>query len=192
MFEAALAAIDAANSEDPESVLVDGLARPKELVHSEHVTRWVLALDPEASEAQLLAARAHHLRRWVSPRSDFPEGRAGYLRWRAAHKARQATEVTGLLSEVGYDAETIERVAAIVAKRGLGQDPAVQTHEDALCLTFLEMQVEQLTDQLGEDHLVAVLRRTMQKMSPAGLAAAGELSLSPRAARLLQAAAGPG
>lgn len=191
-LDAALAAIDAVNATDPETVEVDGVARPKELVHAEHMTRWVQTLDPEATDAQLLAARAHHLRRWVLPRSEYADGRAGYLRWRAAQRTRQAHEVGQLLASVGYDPDTADRVAALVAKQGLGRDPQVQVHEDALCLTFLELQLDELADRLGDDHVVQVLRRTATKMSPAGIEAASALPLSDRGRRLLLAAVAPG
>lgn len=189
-FAAAVAAIDAANAEDPVRIDVDGTARPKELVHAEVVERWVRTLDPDADEAQLLAARAHHLRRWVVPRQDYPEGRAGYLRWRADHKKRQATEVADLLTGCGYDPATIERVSNIVAKRGLGSDRQVQTHEDALCLAFLELQLDPVATQLGHDHAIGVLRKTARKMSPAGLAAAAAVPLSAAGAALLAEALG--
>jgi hypothetical protein len=191
-LEAALAAIDARNAEDPNVLVVDGVARPKELAHAALVTEWVRRLDPDATDAQLLAARAHHLRRWTSPRSAYPDGRAGYLRWRTEAKKRHAAEVADLLAGVGYDAETIDRVAAIITKRGLGRDPAVQVHEDALCLVFLQTQLDELIDQLGDDHTVEVLAKTAKKMSSAGLAAGGGLELSADGHRLLAAAlAGP-
>jgi hypothetical protein len=192
-FEAAAAAIDAANAADPFTVVVDGVARPKELVHADAVERWVRALDPEADDLQLLAARAHHLRRWVVPRAEYPQGRAGYLRWRTDHKRRQAGEVAELLMSCGYSDAECARVADLVAKRGLGRDPQVQTHEDALCLAFLELQFDPVADQLGDDHTVSVLRKTITKMSPAALEAAGTLALSARASALLDAAlaAGP-
>ena len=53
------------------------------------VGRLTQLADPAATEAQVLAARAHHLRRWVVPRTSYPEGRAGYLRWRTDQKRRQ-------------------------------------------------------------------------------------------------------
>lgn len=191
-YRAAVAAIDAANADDPITIVVDGQERPKELVHAEVVERWVRTLDPQADELQLLAARAHHLRRWVVPRTDYPEGRAGYLRWRTDHKKRQAAEVAELLASCGYDEPERERVASIVAKRGLGTDPQVQTHEDALCLAFLELQFDPVAEQLGDERTIDVLRKTMRKMSPAALAAAGTLPLSSHAAGLLAAAAEPG
>lgn len=190
-FAAAVAAIDAANAEDPNVVVVDGTEQPKELVHAEVVERWVRALDPDADELQLLAARAHHLRRWVVPRSDYPQGRAGYLRWRTDHKRRQAAEVAELLGACGYRPDECERVADLVAKRGLGTDSQVQTHEDALCLAFLELQFDPVARQLGDERTVAVLRKTIAKMSPAALAAAATLPLSPHAADLLAAAVAP-
>jgi hypothetical protein len=189
-LEAALALIDAVNAEDPNQVVVRGQVRPEELGHAELVTAWVQRLDPAATEAQLLAARASHLRRWASPRSDFPEGRAGYLRWRTAAKKRHAEEVAALLAQAGYgaepgDDELVARVQAIIRKEGLGSDPAVQVHEDALCLVFLETQLDEVGDQLGDDKTVDVLARTIRKMGPAGLEAAATLPLSATGAALL-------
>jgi hypothetical protein len=189
-FEAAVAAIDAANAADPVRLVVDGVERPKELVHADRVERWVRFLDPDADEIQILAARAHHLRRWVVPRTDYPEGRAGYLRWRTEQKKRQANEVGDILLASGYDADEIVRVGSIVTKRHLATDPVVQTHEDALCLAFLELQFDQLADHLGDEHMVDVVRKTLAKMSPAGIAAAGTIPMSERGAAILGAASG--
>lgn len=188
-FDAAVAAIDEANAADPVRLVVDGADRPKELVHADLVEHWVRTLDPDASDLQVLAARAHHLRRWVVPRSDYPEGRSGYLRWRTDHKKRQAAEVAEILRSAGYDEADVDRVADIVAKKHLATDPVVQTHEDALCLAFLQLQFDELTDQLGDDHMVEVVRKTLAKMSPAGIAAAGSLTLSDRGAAIVAAAA---
>jgi hypothetical protein len=170
-FDAAIAAIDAANADDPNTLVIDGVERPKEQAHAELMTEWVRRLDPSASEAQLLAARAHHLRRWSTPRSSYPEGRAGYLRWRTALKKQHATEVGGLLELVGYDRAVIDEVQRIIRKQGLGHadGAAVQVHEDALCLVFLQTQLASTTDQLGDEHMLDVIRKTAAKMSPAGL-----------------------
>jgi hypothetical protein len=158
-FERAVAAIDAANADDPFTVLVDGVERPKELAHAALMVEWVRTLDPDADEAQFLAARAHHLRRWAYPRDAEPEGRAGYLRWRTESRRRHSALVGEILNEVGYDVDTVERVQALVSKRGLGKGdlpdvdgrPApVQVHEDALCLVFLQTQFVALAEKLGE------------------------------------------
>ena len=184
----AIVAIDTANSDDPFTLVVDGVERPKEMVHAELMTEWVLRLDPGATEAQLIAARAHHLRRWALPRQDYPEGRSGYLRWRTTLKKQHAEEVGAILAQVGYDPGTIERVQQIVRKEGLGRDPQVQVHEDALCLVFLQTQLDNVAGQLGDDKAVDVLRKTARKMSQNGLAAASELPLTDTGRRLVEAA----
>lgn len=185
-FTEAIARIDAANAGDPNTIAVDGVERPKEQAHAEMVSGWVRKLDPEATEAQLLAARAHHLRRWTVPRSDYPDGRSGYLRWRAARKTQHADEVAEILADVGYGEVEIERVGEIIRKVGLASDPQVQTHEDALCLVFLQTQVDETLAKLGDDeHRIEVLRKTAKKMSPEALEIAGGLDYSPRSADLL-------
>ena len=185
---AALAAIDAANSGDPNVIAVDGVGRPKELAHSELMTSWVQTLDPQCSEEQVLAARAHHLRRWTIPRDSYPDGRSGYLKWRTALKRQHADEVGAIMREAGYDDESVARVQAIVRKQGLGQDHAVQVHEDALCLVFLETQLDELARKMGDDKTVDILQKTAKKMSPAGLDAARGLRFSPSATALLDRA----
>lgn len=184
-LDRAIAAIDAANAEDPHRLEYRGVSRPKELLHAELMTRWVRELDPDADEAQLLAARAHHFRRWTSPRSDHPEGRAGYLRWRTRAKQRHAEEVGTLLASHGYDDATIDRVGSIIRKEGLRTDPDVQTHEDALCLVFLDTQLDDLADQLGDDEVIQVLVKTLPKMSARGVEAVGRIELTERGASLV-------
>ena len=190
-FDEAVRRIDAANADDPNTIEVDGELRPKEQAHAEMATGWVRKLTPEASELQLLAARAHHLRRWSIPRSDYPEGRSGYLRWRTALKKQHAEEVGEILADVGYDAEEIDRVGSIIRKQGLGSDPEVQTHEDALCLVFLQTQIDETLAKLDDDeHRIDVLRKTAAKMSPEALEIAGGLDYSESTAALLGRALG--
>jgi hypothetical protein len=189
-YDRAVAAIDAANSDDPNTIVIDGHERPKELAHAELMVSWVLRLDPAATPEQLLAARAHHLRRWSVPRSSYPEGRKGYLRWRTSIREQHASEVAGILAGAGYDEASIGRVQQIIRKQAIASDPAVQTHEDALCLVFLQTQLAPVAQQLGDEKTVDVLAKTMKKMSAQGLAAAGALDLDePERALLRRAAA---
>jgi len=182
---AALAAIDAANAEDPNEVTVRGRSGPKELLHAELVTEWVTRLKPDASEPLLLAARAHHLRRWTVPRSSHPPGRVGYLRWRRLLHTQHATELGAILRDAGYDDATIERAQVIVRKEGLGTDPEVQALEDALCLVFLETQLTDLAARLDDEKLAGVLTKTAKKMSEAGRAAIADIPLDADATALL-------
>src|ERR1039457_6899974 len=81
-FAAALLRFDEANSKDPNTVQVDRVARPRELVYSQWLWSWVLRLRPDASEELRLAARCQHICRWQVPRESYPMTRAGYLKWR--------------------------------------------------------------------------------------------------------------
>ena len=196
-FERAITAIDAANADDPVRIVVRGAKRPKELAHAELVTEWVRRLDPAPSDELLLAARAHHLRRWVIPRSSFPAGRSGYLRWRKAEHEQHARDVALLLDAAGYDESTVIRVQDLVRKRGLGRDPAArdpeaQTLEDALCLVFLETQLTALASRHDDDKMIDILRKSAAKMSEQGVAAAGEIDLDERGRSLLERALAEG
>ena len=192
-FDRAIEAIDAANADDPVRIVVRGEERPKELAHAELVTEWVRRLDPAPSDELLLAARAHHLRRWVIPRSSYPTGRSGYLRWRKAEHAQHAEDVAQILDAAGYDHAAVTRVQDLVRKRGLGRDPATrdpeaQTLEDALCLVFLETQLTDLASRHDDDKMIDILRKSAAKMSEQGLAAAGEIELDERGRSLLERA----
>ncbi|MXX80488.1 MAG: DUF4202 domain-containing protein [Chloroflexi bacterium] len=186
-FERAIAAIDAANADDPFTLTIEGVALPKEQTHAEMMTRWVSELDPQASEELLLAARAHHIRRWMIPRSTFPAGRTAYLRWRRALHSVHAELTAAILEECGYARRSVERVTALVAKADLLQagDSDAQQLEDALSLVFLDTQLEPLLDDLDDRQLRRALGRTWRKMSPNGQAAARRLTLSQRAVEAL-------
>ena len=142
---------------------------PLALAQGRRAEEWVVQLDPAASDALRLAARAHHLRRWGLPRSDYPEGRAGYLRWRKAQRDRHARDLVAILDGAGVDGSVSARAAQIVTKRGLGSDPEVQVFEDAVSLTFLETELRPVLDRLDDDAKAAdIVAKTLAKMSSAG------------------------
>lgn len=175
----AYAAIDAANADDPASLVIDGKSRPKELAHAELAVDWVRRLRPDASDALLLAARASHVRRWELPRSAEPEGKAGYLRWKRRLQVHHAEIAGQIVADVGYDESTVARVQSIVRKEALRRDPEVQTLEDALALVFVETQFRDLASRLDVEHMVDVVAKTLRKMSSDGRAAATRLDLEP-------------
>lgn len=187
---AAAAAIDAANADDPTIVVVRGERQPLAQVHGRLAVEWVDRLRPDADDAVRLAARAHHLRRWEVPRSSYPEGRAGYLRWRRDQKQRHAGDVEVILRGCGYDDDTVARVQALVRRDRLATDHDAQLVEDAACLVFIETQLAEVSERLDHDHLLDVIRKTARKMSPAGLAAVADIDLGDVERRLLAEALG--
>ena len=191
-LQQALARFDAANAEDPNTETVAGRRRPKELVYAERMTRWLGRLEPRASEALQLAARAQHLRRWVILRDDYPAGREGYHRWRTTLYRFHAVEAAKVLREVGYDDETIGRVGSLLQKKRMKQDPDCQTLEDVVCLVFLESYFSDFAKEHDKERLVAILRKTWRKMSPRGHEAALGLDLPAGARALVERALGTG
>jgi hypothetical protein len=165
-FAEALARFDAENSRDPHSVLVHGEPRPRELAYAEWLTDWVLQLSPRASEPLLLAARSQHIGRWKIPRTSYPATRAGYLQWRAELKRFHAETSGRILEQVGYPPETIARVRELNLKQNLATDPECQVLEDALCLVTLRYQFAEVLEKTGPEKLIAIIQKTLRKMSP--------------------------
>ena len=170
----AIARIDAEHAQDPGRE--EG--EPAELVYARRMTGWLAHLAPDAGEALLLAARAQHLARWRIPRAEYPEGRAGYRRWRSDCALMHARRAGELMAEVGYDQATIDRVGELLVKKRLADDPEVQALEDTACLVFLEHHLADFARKHERDKLVGIIQKTWRKMSPRGHAAA--LELAPR------------
>jgi hypothetical protein len=189
-FAEAIAAFDRANAEDPVSLPAGSESRPRELLQAERLSRWVARLRPDAPEALQLAARCQHLRRWEIPRNTYPDGRIGYLEWRKALSRFHADRSTEILRSAGYDDETIERVRAINQKRGLKIEPDVQTMEDALCLVFLEYELEDFARKHAAEKVVEILRKSWRKMSDQGHAKALELNFAPGVKEVVERALG--
>ncbi len=186
----AIEAIDAANADDPTLVAVRGTDHPLAQIHGVLASEWVLHLHPDADETWLLAARAHHLRRWELPRSEYDPGKAGYLRWKRDQRQRHARDIAVLLAEHGFDVATIERVQALVRRDNLAVDAGSQAIEDAACLAFVETQLADVATKLDRGHLIDVLRKTARKMTPAGAAAIALIPLAPAEQQLLADALG--
>lgn len=162
-FERAVELIDEENSLDPNFDVVEGKNVPRELLYSQRLTDWVLRLEPNASEALRLAARSQHIARWRIPRKDYPEGRAGYLKWRNDLKHFHADLTSSILRKVDYGEGTIQRVRALNLKQG--SDSEGRTLEDALCLVFLEYQFSELSGRLDRERVVNAVRKSWNKMT---------------------------
>ncbi|KAF2967903.1 hypothetical protein GQX73_g5664 [Xylaria multiplex] len=192
-FAAALKAIDDSHAEDPRTVpSADGSGGevPNELHYARKMSRWLAVRCPDASPTLQLACRAQHFRRWEIPRDSFPMTRAGYLTWRAKQKTQAAGKIKTLLSSIPSTtlaAEDIDRVAALVRKENLSADAETQVLEDVACLVFLDDQLDDFEkrDDVDEDKMVNILRKTWAKMSPRGREIALDMRLSERAKALV-------
>lgn len=178
-FQLAVARFQEAHCEDPVTVETEDEQVPWSVHYHRRLVTWVRRLQPEASEALLLAAHCQHLRRWTIPRDRYPLGAAGYKRWRKTLAQYHAQEAGRILGEAGYDEVTIGRVQALLRKLRLKLDSESQLLEDAVCLVFLENEFEAFSRMHDDAKLADILRKTWRKMSPQGreaaLAVAGSL-----------------
>ncbi|HXK53336.1 MAG TPA: DUF4202 domain-containing protein [Hyphomicrobiales bacterium] len=184
-FAAVLAAIDSANSADPRRTAA---GEAVELVYGRRMAQTLGQLAPDASELLRIAVRGQHIERWTSPRDSYPQGRVGYLKWRAELKDFHARRVGEIMAAAGYDSGDIARVAALIRKEKLKYDAEAQTLEDVACIVFLENYFAEFSKSYDDIKVIGILRKTWAKMSPAGHAAALALDMPPRAAKLVEAA----
>ncbi|MFM9970852.1 MAG: DUF4202 domain-containing protein [Burkholderiales bacterium] len=185
-FERAIALIDAANAEDPRSDLAGSESVPRELLYSRRMSQMLERFAPEASEILRLAVRAQHIQRWKSPRDSYPKTPEGYQQWRRELMRFHAKTAGALLREAGYGDDAIERIGALLQKRGLKSDAETQTLEDVIALVFVENYLAQFAREHGdydEAKFVDILQKTLKKMSAHGREAAFTL-ISPPAVLL--------
>jgi len=192
-YARACEAIDRANAADPRTEEADGRTWPKEQLYSRRMVDWTARLRPDATEELLLAARAQHLMRWSIPRTDFPDGRTGYLRWRETLKRFHADRAEAILREAGYGDGPVAKVRTLLLRKNLAEDPEGQTLEDAACLVFLEHEFAPFAAKTERAKVVDILRKTWEKMSPAAREAALGLPMKPGEKGLVEEAlGGPG
>jgi hypothetical protein len=167
-FDRAVALIDAANAEDPNQETAEGQTWPKELLYSRRMTDMLERFAPEADVAMQLAARAQHIQRWKSARSDFAEGRQGYLQWRTGLYKFHAETAGRLLAQAGFGDDVIDRVKQAVGKRALKVNKDTQLLEDVTDLVFLEHYMLGFANkhpEYDEAKWLDIIRKTWKKMS---------------------------
>ena len=172
-LQCALSAIDAANARDPTR----DAGEPAELVYGRRMSEALSAFAPRASEALQIAVRGQHVERWLTPRRDYPDGRAGYLAWRNAAKRRHAERVAEIMGGCRYDDAAIDRAGALVRKERLRADAEAQTLEDVACLVFLRHYAARFAGKHPQAKVLDILVKTQRKMSPRARAAASDFGL---------------
>jgi hypothetical protein len=159
---------DAYNQKDPNLIIWEGETYPREYFLALKLHEWVLKINPEATEALLLASRSQHIGRWEIPRDSYAPGREHYLKWRRELAHYHAQKAAEILKDSGYNNEEISRVQEIILKKKLKLDTDVQTMENALCLVFLAFQYEEFHQQHPREKVVNILRKSLLKMDEAG------------------------
>ncbi|MBL9061849.1 DUF4202 domain-containing protein [Tabrizicola sp.] len=157
----ALALIDAANVADPKG---------EALVYGQRMSTELARLFPAASEGLQVAARGQHVERWLLPRGDYPEGKAGYLDWRREQGRRHGLRVAAIMTEAGFPEADGARVGVLLRKEGIKRDPEVQALEDVICFVFLKWYFSPFAADRDAEQTLDIVRKTARKMSAEGRA----------------------
>lgn len=164
--QAVLDAIDAANAHDPN--IDDG--QPEALLYGIRMSAEMDRLFPNASDALQIAARGQHIERWKLARTEYPEGRAGYLAWRKAQGVHHADMVMSLMAQGGYGETEVDAAGRMLRKQSIKRDAEVQALEDVICFVFLKWYFQPFADKHSAEKIQSIVEKTARKMSPEGRA----------------------
>ena len=109
-FEAIKSKIDKITQDGPEI----------EYSHSQSVLKWVLKLDPDASESLKIAALGHDIDR------SFPEKRVkavdyeNYLEFKKVHSLKSAEIIVELMKRQNFKEETIKKTRNLIERHEIG------------------------------------------------------------------------
>jgi len=176
-----LDAIDAANAADPSTEPDEtGSERPKALLYGQRMSAELdLLYGGDVPDVLKIAARGQHIERWRVPRSDYPEGKPGYLNWRRDQGRAHGERLAGLMRDAGYPEADCERVGVLLRKEGLKRDEDVQRLEDVICFTFMRWYLKDFAAKHPEDKVLDIVTKTARKMSDDARArAVGEFDLT--------------
>lgn len=159
--QAVLDAIDAANKLDPG--IDDG--QPESLLYGLRMSAELDRLFPDASDELQIAARGQHVERWKLARSEYPDGRAGYLAWRKAQGVHHADVVMSLMEKEGYSANQTTAAGKMLRKEGIKRDADVQALEDVICFVFLKWYFQPFAAKHSAEKIQRIVEKTARKMS---------------------------
>ncbi len=185
-----LDAIDLINQQDPNHTVVDGKPVAKELLYGQYMSQCLHQYWPDANELLQIAVRAQHVKRWHLARSDFAEGKQGYLLWRKELGKFHAETAKQLMLTNGYDEQQSEQTACIIRKEKLKKNADSQTLEDVACLVFLQYYFDEFAAKYddNEEKVIRIVQMTWKKMSARGHEIALSLTLPDHLAALVNKA----
>lgn len=190
-LEAVIRDIDAANADDPRYDLVDGEARPREIVYAERMSASLLLIYPQATETLQIAARAQHVCRWQMPRENYSLGREGYNAWRIACRDHHAAIAADIMARHGYGRAEIDQVRKVIRKENLKTDPESQALENVVGAVFIAFYLTTFVAEhayYDEAKLLGILTKTFRKMDKVGVDYIKRLDVPESVRRFIRAA----
>ena len=187
-FEKAITTFDAYNLNDPHQEEFEGKMVSKELLYAQRMSQRLDDFYPAAPEYLKLAAHCQHIGRWEIPRESYPMDKKGYLQWRNVLKMHHAKLAEQILQSCRYDEDTIGKVKFLLVKKELHTNSDTQVLEDVICLVFIEYYLEEFAEKHESQKVIDIIQKTLKKMSPRAIEAAGKIAVSERIKVLLHQA----
>lgn len=148
------------NSQDPN---IEGNST-KELLYTERMIDTLADFLPDTDDDLKIACAGQHIKRWEYPRTDYPEGRVGYLTWRKELYSIHANLVGSILEDFDISNDFISSVKDIMVNKVTGKSHS-QSLEDVACLVFLQHYLSDFITKHEEEKLIKIIGSTWKKMS---------------------------
>lgn len=158
-----------------------------EVLYSKRMLETLLDFDTQAEDDLKIACYGQHIKRFAYPRSDYPEGRAGYLKWRKELYTIHANLVEDCILKANGSKQFAESVKNIMINKVTGKGKS-QTFEDVACLVFLKYYFNDFAVKHEESKLVTIIQKTWNKMSDKAHEAALKLKFTDEQMALLKKA----
>jgi hypothetical protein len=185
-IQRAFSEFDQYNSRDPHLEQHNGKPVPKELLYAMRMSEQLDRYEPNAADHIKLAARCQHIGRWEIPRNTFPMDRKGYLQWRSKLAIYHTEIASRILTQCGFDQDTIDKVKFLLQKKQLLQHhPDTQILEDVICLVFIEHYLHDFALAHDDDKVIDILQKTIRKMSPRAIAEVGKIPMTEKVKELV-------
>ncbi|MDD7987076.1 DUF4202 domain-containing protein [Lentisphaera marina] len=189
-FQKAVSLIIAKNQLDPDKKIIDGKEVGANFLYSQYMGEWQEKLYPHVDDSIKLAARAQHICRWELKRNDFPDGKAGYFKWRTSLAKLHAEILSEIMKECAFLDEDIARAAEACQKKNFKNNQDSQCVEDCACMVFLNYYFDDFIAKHSDEKLIGIVGKTWGKMSEKAHEAALKLDLSEKALSIVKAALG--
>jgi hypothetical protein len=160
--------------------------------HALDTWQWVMRLAPQADLALQLAALFHDVERLLSEADARVEHHAqNYQAFKNAHAARGADLACALLSDLGVDPGTRERVRWLISRHERPEgDTCLALLNDADALSFFSLNASGFARYFPLEHTRRKVSYTLGRLRPHQRWRLARVRLAPQVRRLLEEAIG--
>jgi hypothetical protein len=188
LYKKATAEIEKIHASDVTMEMENEKSYPAEVLYCKRILNILDLVDTQGSYAMKLAVQCQHLQRWGVPRSEFTYDRRGYHQWRRKVMEHQLQLTQTVLSRAGVDEADIHWIMKTIEKQGDKSNPEAQIITDTACLVFLKWYMEPFAVKHEHEKVIDIIKKTLRKMSEAGVKLVSKLDLPESSLKVLEQA----